>query len=182
MTARKVKTRKPEAGGGYIRQSELAKLLGISARAIRKWERHGLVRRRVGGAVSYELADVLRYLYRRLEALSGDLATEKKQAEVAILKERRKLVRIKRKILTGELLKRDEVAQAEVEQIIAVRSGLEALGRAIAPAILEMGPDATVDEAERLVWDYVEPLLRAFAGERAKEVLDAEAVDADAPP
>ena len=153
-------------------QAEFCALLGVSRKTFRDWEAAGMpVRREPGRRVNVDLNAVLPWLRQRWTTGDGGEMT-KTAAQIKVLVHRAALYQIKERIMTGELLERDQVAQAEVEQITAVRAGLEALGRSLAPAILELGPEATVDEAERLVWDYVEPLLRAFAGDRAAEVLD----------
>ena len=62
------------------------------------------------------------------------------------------------------MMEKAEIERQWAQRVTAVRVGLEQLGRALAPAIVDFSEDDTTEDAERLVWEYVEPLLLAYAG------------------
>jgi len=149
-------------------QEDLCTLLAVNREQIKRWKTAGLRSEQEGRAVLFDLAPSLAWLRRHWEGGgSGEGDTSKRAAEIKLLVRREAALQLKMQIMSGELVHRDDVERSNCERIKMVRSGLEALKRALAPAVLELAAEASLDEAEALIWEYVEPLLRAFSGQRS---------------
>lgn len=146
-----------------VPQSELVPMLATTRKTLLEWEAAGMPVDRNHGPISYDLYKILPWMRSRAmgETDGGDVS--KRAAEIKLLIRREAALQLKMQILSGELVHRDEVEIGRCERIKMVRSGLEALKRSLAPAVLELGETTTLDQAEALIWDYVEPLLAAFA-------------------
>jgi len=147
-------------------QKDLCTLLGVNREQIRRWKAADLPSEQDGHDVYFDLAAVIAWLRRYWQGgIEGDgVETSKRAAEIKLLIRREAALQLKMQILSGELVHRDDVERGRCERIKMVRSGLEALKRSLAPAVLELGEETTLDQAEALIWDYVEPLLKAFSG------------------
>lgn len=147
-------------------QQELLALLDANEEQAKRWRAAGLQTQREGRRVYYNVPAVLAWLKHRWQGgADGDgPEVSKRKAEIDLLVSRRVYLELKTRLANGELIHRDDVERGRCERIKMVRGGLEALKRSLAPAVLELGEEATLDQAEALIWDYIEPLLSAFAG------------------
>lgn len=150
-----------------VPQVDLVEVLGIPRKTLLEWERDGLPVLRSGRAVSYDLYAVLPWLRRRWAEGNGSGDTTKRAAEIKLLIRREAALQLKMQLLSGELIHRDDVERENCRKVASVRSGLEALKLSLAPAMLELGEEVTLDQAQAVIWEYVEPLLRAFSGRPA---------------
>jgi len=152
-----------------VPQKTLCELLGSQRKIILDWERAGLPAERVGRSKVYDLFRVLPWLKERWRGDgAGGEGTRKRDAEIKLLIRREAAIELKMQIASGKLLDRYEVEAENAGKVIAVRSGLEALQRSLAPAVAELGEEPTVEEIEIIIWEHVEPLLRTFAGRTGK--------------
>lgn len=156
-----------------VPQKDIIELFNRQTKTLLDWERDGLQVIREEGRVYYDLFVLIPWFERRLLGVDsggspghGDMT--KRAAEIKLLIRREAALQLKMQLLSGELIHRDEVERGRCERIKMVRTGMEALKRSLAPAVLELGDDATIEEVEALIWDYVEPLLKAFSGQRQK--------------
>ncbi len=165
-------TQKRQAAYHAVPQTELVPMLATTRKSLLEWEAAGLPANRDTKPITYDLFRVLPWLKARWmgEIGGGDLS--KRAAEIKLLVRREAALQLKMQIMSGELVHRDDVQAASVAKIRMVKAGLEALRHALAPAVLELDDHATLDQASALIWDYVEPLLNAFAG-RAKNWIDS---------
>ena len=147
-----------------IPQHVLCELVGSDRKMIRAWEVDGMPFAMEGRQKFYDLRLVLPWLKKRWlggESVLGEMS--KRSAEIKLLIRREAALQLKMQIMSGQLRDSHEVEAENAQKVIAVRAGIEALRRALAPAVLELGDDATIENAETLIWDYVEPLLNTFA-------------------
>jgi len=152
-------------------QKDLCTLLGVNREQIRRWKAADLPSEQDGHDVYYDLPAVIGWLRRYWQGgVEGDgVETSKRAAEIKLLIRREAALQLKMQLMSGELVHRDDVERGRCERIKMVRGGLEALKRSLAPAVLELGEEATLDQAEALIWDYVEPLLKAFGGQPRRQ-------------
>lgn len=165
-------TQQRQAAYHAVPQTELVPMLATTRKTLLEWETAGMPVDRDNGPISYDLYKVLPWIRSRSVGETGGGDVSKRAAEIKLLVRREAALQLKMQIMSGELVHRDDVQAASVAKIRMVKAGLEALRHALAPAVLELDDHATLDQASALIWDYVEPLLNAFAG-RAKNWIDS---------
>lgn len=148
-----------------VPQAELVAMIDSSCKVLLQWEADGLPVARSGRSVTYDLYRVLPWLKARWLGSGEGPESSKRAAEIKLLIRREAALQLKMQIMSGQLRDRGDVDRENCAKALAVRAGLEALKRSLAPAVLELTDGATLDEAEELIWDHVEPLLRTFAGD-----------------
>lgn len=154
------------ARAAKLPQEEVLELLDSTREQARRWKAAGLHVETEGRRVYYDLAPTLAWLRRRWQGgveLDAGEATSKRAAEIKLLIRREAALQLKMQLLSGELVHRAEVEKAIIGRILTVKGGLLALRRTLAPAILELGADATIEQVERLIWDFTRALLNGFA-------------------
>jgi hypothetical protein len=135
-----------------------------------------------GRAKRYDLTQVLHWLKQKWVGGTEPSGRSKRSAEIDLLVARRVHLELKTRIASGEFMDRAEVERGRCERITMVKAGLVALQRALAPAMLELDKDSTLDAAEALVWSYVEPLLFTFAGRKLPKITVVTGDKTDEPP
>jgi predicted transcriptional regulator len=158
------KKKKPSAGFEKLTATAVAELFGVSTMAVSKWQKTGCPR---NPDKSYDLKKVIAWR----EAKAEQERTVAHADSPGL--ERYRLAKAEREELKlaqdrKELLLVSDVSAGNVDRIRAVRAGLIALKRGLAPRVLELDENATLDEAESLIWRHVEVLLNTFAGNRSK--------------
>jgi len=153
-----------DAALARVPQRVLCEITDTDRRQIGRWEADGMPFVVDGRQKYYDLRLVLRWLKKRW--MTGDTGTgelSKRSAEIKLLVRREAALQLKMQIMSGQLRDRNEVEAENAQKVTAVRAGLEALRRSLGPAALDLAENATIEDAEALVWDYVEPLLNAFS-------------------
>lgn len=151
-----------------VPQTELVPMLATTRKTLLEWEAAGLPVNREAHPITYDLFKILPWLKQRWLVGTEPGTKSKRDAEIDLLVARKVHLELKTRLATGQLLDRADVERGRCERIKMVRVGLQQLGRALAPAVLELDKDTTLEEAEALIWSYVKPLLAAFAASGAK--------------
>ncbi len=149
-----------------VSQKTLCELLDTDRKVIGDWERDGMPARSSGRARLYDLHLVLPWLKKRW-MLGEDVAglPSKRQAEIRVLIAREATLKAKMALMSGQYMPVEDVKKREMGHANAVRAGLEAVKRQLAPSFLELGTDPTLEEVEALIDANVDSILRVFAGE-----------------
>ena len=150
-----------------ITQKELTWLLGVHRMQVRRWETAGMPRN-ADRAKTYDLTRVLPWLRDRLTELHDDKHTGnsngKGEEHLAALREvKADRERFKLDQERGRFLDKADVERGRVERIIAVRRGLEGMGKQLGPMVAGMTPSA----ARKVIDDRVRELLNRFASGKA---------------
>jgi phage terminase Nu1 subunit (DNA packaging protein) len=152
-----------------INKRELAEFLGVSERALTRWQKEGMPVRVAGArgeGNEYDSAAVVRWLLERKEG------TRKTSPRDRVAERQAELLALQIAEKTGELVPRAEIRPAWLDLIASAKQALRAMPASLAPLLAQLG-DA--DAMRDLLDDVIEETLSKLAADDEFETQPGDA-------